>query len=276
MSYLIRQRANLSTQVRNKDGQLTDTTASLVLTRPDGTTVTPTVSHDGVGLYSADVTFDQAGDWLRVWSTTGTVVSVDSGQVHVVAPALQIVGLDEVKAHGNITGTQSDNELLDFIGAAQRMIEAEIGPVVRRTVTGEVHPTYGYAPIMLDLAPVLSVTSVQEVVGTTTNAPLAAGLYELDGESGMLTRMFGGVQGYWSGREAVVSYVAGRAVVAENVRLAAKELIIHLWRSTQNMRGGRGRGAGEPEAAAGPAGFAMPNRVREMLAGEALSPIGVA
>jgi hypothetical protein len=132
MTYVVGQRANLRTTITDATSALTDATVVLTVTAPDGTVSTPAVNHPSTGTYNADVTFDQPGDWLRVWSTTGAVVSSNVDQVHVIAPTLRIVGLAEVKEHGNITSTNSDSELLDFIGTAQQMIEDLVGPTVPR------------------------------------------------------------------------------------------------------------------------------------------------
>ncbi|MEU1810953.1 hypothetical protein [Micromonospora aurantiaca (nom. illeg.)] len=258
MTSLVGQRESLRLEVRDEQGALTDATVVLTLTRPDGTTTQPAVDHPVAGVYTAQVTYDQAGDWLRVWQTTGVVVSVDADQVHVVAPALRIVSLAEVKEHGNITTTASDRELLDFIGTAQQMIEHLVGATVPTTVT-EILTASG-SRLWLTRAPVIAVASVTPYAGTTPLTPLAAGTWTLDPASGSLARPYGG----WAARVEVV-YRAGRAPIPEAIRWAAKELAIHLWRSTQTLRGGRGRGAVDDQAAAVGAGYGLPHRVEDAL-----------
>ena len=258
MTY-VGQRESLRLEVRDEQGTLTDTTVALTLTRPDGTTSTPTLDHPATGVYVADVTWDQAGDWLRVWQTTGAIVSVDADQTHVVAPTLRIVSLAEVKEHGNITTTANDRELLDFIGTAQQMIEHMVGATVPTTVTETLTAT---GPrLWLTRAPVIAVTLVTPYAGTTPLTPLAAGTWTVDPASGALVRP----HGVWAGDRVEVVYRAGRAPIPEAIRWAAKELAIHLWRSTQTLRGGRGRGTADDQAAAVGAGYGLPHRVEDAL-----------
>jgi hypothetical protein len=261
MTYVVGQRANLRTTITDTAGALTDATVVLTVTAPDGTVSTPPVNHPSTGTYNADVTFDQAGDWLRVWSTTGAVVSSNVDQVHVIAPTLRIVGLAEVKEHGNITSANSDSELLDFIGTAQQMIEDLVGPTVPQTFT---QTAGGRRTIWLDRSPVLSVTSVTEY-----GATVSPGLYAVDLTAGTLTRLD---RRCWYADPAfplTVVYRAGRTPIPEGIRWAAKELTISLWRSTQAQRGGRGRGD-LPDT---PTGYALPNRVKEALEPFLLIPV---
>lgn len=254
MTYVLGQRARLQTTVQDTAGVATDATVVLTMTAPDGTVTAPAVSHGATGVYYADVTFDQAGDWLRVWSTSGTVVSVDSDQVHVIASALRIVGLAEVKEHGNITSTANDRELLDFIGTSQQMIESLVGITVPQTFSETVYSTAG--TIWLDHAPILSVTSVTEFGNVVDPS-----LYVVDAEAGSIVRT-DRRSWYAEPTNALTTvYRAGRAPIPEGIRWGAKELTIGLWRSTQAQRGGRARG----EEAAAPTGYALPNRVREAL-----------
>jgi hypothetical protein len=254
VTYVLGQRARLRTTVTDEAGAATDATTVLTVTAPDGTITTPAVTHDGTGVYHADVTFTQVGDWLRVWSTSGTVVSTDVDQIHVIAPALRIVGLAEVKEHGNITSTSSDRELLDFIGTAQQMIEHEVGPVVPQTVTETVYA--GAPTLLLSQIPVIAVQSVTEY-GATVD-PSA---YNVDLDAGTITRADGRCWVATSLQPLTWTYRAGRSPIPEALRWAGKELTIHLWRSTQAQRGGRGRGEAPDTAAA----FGLPNRVADAL-----------
>lgn len=59
----------------------TDPTAvTLVVTDPSGNTDTYTyaasqITRDGTGSYSKDVTVDEAGEWVAVWTGSGTVAA---------------------------------------------------------------------------------------------------------------------------------------------------------------------------------------------------------
>jgi hypothetical protein len=254
VTYYLGQRATLNTVIRNEAGDPADATVALTMTAPDGTVTTPTVAHDGTGQYSAQVTFDQAGDWLRVWSASGAVVATDADQVHVIATALRIVGLAEVKEHGNITTTANDQELLDFIGTAQQMIESEVGPTVPQTITETIY--VNSSTLLLSRTPVLSVQSVTEYGATVDPS-----VYLLNSATGAILRTDG--RGWYGSTAYPLTFVyrVGRSPIPEAIRWAGKELTIHLWRSTQAQRGGRGRG----DSTESVAGFGMPNRVREAL-----------
>lgn len=270
MTYVQGQRAKLSTVVRGEDGQPADATVVLTMTAPDGTVSTPAVNHDGIGAYSASVTFDQSGDWLRVWMASGTVVAPDVDQIHVIAPTLRLVGLVEVKEHGNITSTASDRELLDFIGTAQQMIEELVGATVPQTFTQGWSVPFRdrcrtYPVLWFDHGPVLSINSITEYGNVVDPS-----LYLLN-DDGSVVRTDG--RGWYADTAAPLSviYRAGRAPIPEGIRWAGKELTIHLWRSTQAQRGGRARGDIGDAAVA--AGFGMPNRVRDALAPFLLAPV---
>lgn len=263
MTYVLGQRVSLRTTVTDAAGVATDATTVLTVTAPDGTVTTPAVTHPGTGLYSADVTFNQAGDWLRVWSTSGAIVSTDVDQIHVISPTLRIVGLAEVKEHGNITTTANDRELLDFIGTSQQMIESLVGTTVPQTFTETQYTSAGN--VWLRHSPVLSVTSVTEFGGVVD-----PGLYIVDADAGVITRT-DGRDWYGATTSALTTvYRAGRAPIPEGIRWAAKELTVSLWRSTQAQRGGRSRGSDAPET---PTGYALPNRVREALEPYLLVPV---
>ena len=60
-----------------------DATVVLTVKAPDGTTTTPSVSHDGTGEYSASVEMTTAGTWRYRWSATGAVKAADEGRIIV-------------------------------------------------------------------------------------------------------------------------------------------------------------------------------------------------
>lgn len=172
-----------------------------------------------------------------------------------------VVTLTEVKEHGNITSTASDTELEDFIGTAQQMVEDLVGPTVPQTVTQTWYG--GQSSLSLSRLPVLSVESVTEY-----GSAVDSGLYVVDPVIGEVFRADG--RGWYGRRDmpVVVAYTAGRDPVPAAIRWGIKELAIHLWRSTQTQRGGRARG----DVADLPAGYGLPNRVREALAPFLLVP----
>lgn len=167
--------------------------------------------------------------------------------------------LAEAKAQLNIPSgdTSNDVELQGFIDAAAGVAEGIVGPITSTTYT-EVHD--GGGPfIVLNNPPIISVTSVIDMVGPTAytlvdaeiNTVTGAYSYSIDSyERGVIARRYsGGLVGTFEGgtRNIQVVYDAGRAVVPAPVRLGALLLIEHLWEQTQ-----RGNSTGRPAAGSEP------------------------
>lgn len=267
MSYTVGQQAIITTVARDSGGVPTDATVSVLVTRPDGTTVSPSVAHPGTGQYNATVSVTMPGTFFYLWTASGAAVGVDDGQFDAVAATQRIVSLAEVKKHLNKTSTDDDEELQDFIDAAQSMIEREIGEVTPKTVS-EYHDGGGYS-ITLWNGPVVSITSVTEYMNGTLLKVLTTNEYRLD-TAGFITRhTSSGAQFPFQGGcdDVLVTYIAGRAQpISPHIRLAAKELTAHLWRNTQLGRTRRGtRAVTDEDAAPSTLNFSMPNRIREIL-----------
>lgn len=83
------------------------TAASLVVTRPDGTTVSPSATTaDGGQTWTAAVPYTLAGVWRLLWTVTGTGVGVEP-QLVSVAPIPAVTNTGRVYA----TTTQLANQL---------------------------------------------------------------------------------------------------------------------------------------------------------------------
>jgi hypothetical protein len=196
-----------------------------------------------------------------------------------VPPPTSLVTLAEARTHLNFAAadTSHDTELQGFIDAATPVVEDVVGNVTGTTYTAEEYDPKGHSFIVLRHLPVSSVTTVTEYWANTayTLTQVAspnlgvAYSYTLDLGSGRIVRRdsAAGTRPFPMGDGAVqVTYVAGRATVPANIRLAALELIRHLYQLTQ--QGGRpafGGGAAE-EGPWAPSGFAVPTRVLELLA----------
>lgn len=167
---------------------------------------------------------------------------------------MTILTLAEAKAALNITTSDLDDELADYLDAADDMIESRIGPVTPRTVVA----TVDRSRRLLDVLPVLS---VQSVVGAVTGVVVAPTVVTVDPLSGVLT-----VTGWswtgWPAESYTVTYTAGRDPIPPRVLQAARVLLQHLWQTQRSTGGGRGRGDTDAPAT----GYSMPNRVMELLA----------
>ena len=202
-------------------------TATCVITQPDGTTTSPTVTLPPVstGLLIVDFTPTQAGLHSVDWTTSAPTTSEDD-VFTVERPASQLVSVDEAVNHLGAAGiitSDADRETLQWLClVATEAIEADLGrAIVRRTVV-ETHDG-GQHAIMLRQTPVISVTSV---VGRRHHADPGHLLVRLD--IGVPVLRHGGYSGrfaYGRMQNVVVTYVAGYANPPRVVRLAALNLI---------------------------------------------------
>lgn len=82
--YIVGQNITLSDSVTNALGALTDdSTESLLIYKPDGTTAAPAVVHGTTGQYSASFTPDQAGRHEYVFTSTGAASGRGRGLFYV-------------------------------------------------------------------------------------------------------------------------------------------------------------------------------------------------
>jgi hypothetical protein len=73
-------------------GALTDpTTVVCTVTKPDGTTATPAVTHDSTGKYHSvvDTSSGPQGDWQYLFQDTGAVLDANYGVFWVDDPAFK-------------------------------------------------------------------------------------------------------------------------------------------------------------------------------------------
>jgi len=198
---------------------------------------------------------------------------------------LDVITLAEAKAALNLSGaTTYDTELPAWITAVSQLLDAGAGPIVIRTVTGEIH-NGDTTSIRTRLYPVKTITTITEYSDTTgtvltaeTNlskpdAAYLADTYDLDPAllSGVIRRRFAGY-GYRfaTGQgNVVITYEAGRfnetGSVSERFKLAAKLTLQYLWNSQRPSLGSVGEF--EIPQANWPR-FAVPNAVQELLGDE--------
>lgn len=187
-----------------------------------------------------------------------------------------LITLADAMPELNIANTPSDGgtKLQGFINAAEAVIEDIVGHVINGTTTEWYDG--GDTTIYLRQLPVLSIQSVVETIGlinyTLTAQPVGSPVdnfgYTLDDLSyGRMTRRSAGSQPFPFFRNTSnieVNYSYGLNAVPANVRLAALELIRHMWQiGQQGLRPGFGAPPNETMAPT-PSGFLVPNRVMEL------------
>ncbi|MFG1776617.1 hypothetical protein ACGFIG_09330 [Micromonospora sp. NPDC049048] len=256
------------------------TTATLTVTRPDGTVdpQTPTNPPASAGLYRHAYVPTQHGRHLVRWVFTGGVPDQAYPDVVNVADASwpAIVGLGEVKHHLNIDpdNTTHDEELRGFILSASEVVESIVGPVARRTIV-ETHSGRGESLLVLRQRPVLAVDSIVE-----DGVALPASDYSLS-SAGVLTRGYGGWPDAWAWgvNNVVITYTVGRTAVGAAVLDGTKELIRINWRPQTGGNGSvfdQGRSddygqRGEPGEIR--LGFFIPNTVMQRLQTDGRPPL---
>lgn len=144
------------------------------------------------------------------------------------------LSLPDAKSHLNITTTDHDAELSDFIDAAQSRLEHDCGPFESVAKTARVR---GGDELVLPATPVVSLTSVTPVGGSA----LTLADLHLESASGVVSYNLGGSFG--SARYDVV-YQAGRASVPDDLLMGLKELVRLCWSGSQ--RGGTRRPGSPP------------------------------
>jgi len=261
-------------------------TVTLVVTKPDATTVTYTgagLTNSAVGAWSKQITVDQLGTWRYDFTGSGAVVAEQSG-VFAVGPGLDVITLAEAKLALNIVGTNTtqDAELASYITAISLRLDALVGPIVKRAITNEAHDGRA-ASVTLRYYPVDSITSVVERQGATAytltpeNFASTTGYdYDANLAAGIIYRRTGGLDTSWyEGRQNVlVSYVAGRFVDTASVdtryKQAAAIFLTHLWRKEQGANPGP---YAQPGAPGNVPTYGIPNVVRDLLEDQILAPV---
>lgn len=235
-------------------------TATLTITLPDGSTVSPSVPTPTVtGQVRVDYVPSQAGRHVWRLVTSGpTTAYADVFDVRAAAPT-GIVSLADARAQLNFgaSETADDDELRGFIGAATGAVERALGrTVVRRSFTDRLQVGRAATELLLRNVPVLSLASVVSADGATT---WSTGNLRPDGETGLVTVVSGPA---FTGT-VDVTYQAGDIVVREDYRLAALIIVQHLWETQRGTMGVQLGGDNEPYVAG--RGFAIPRRALELL-----------
>jgi hypothetical protein len=209
-------------------------TATLTITQPDGTTVTPSVTlpPPTTGQLVVDFTAAQAGLHSVRWVTTAPSTAEDD-TFTVEALASMLVSVDEAIAHLRATQTinsDADREQVQWLClVATDAIERDLDRILVRRAVTEVHNGSQHA-IILRHTPVISVTSVTE-----SGVLVDPSGYLLDSATGFLYR---GTTSYanrfaWGYQNVSVTYVAGYANPPRVARLAALNLVQSLYQQSQ-------------------------------------------
>lgn len=169
---------------------------------------------------------------------------------------MSVVLLADVKLHLNIAVTTYDAELQTVIDAAEAILTKRVGPLASTAAT--IRLAGGVWELVLPITPVISLTSV-----TPSDAATALTLTDLHLETNTGRVSYNANRAFVA-RYYDVAYAAGRASCPEDLKLAVKELVRHLWMS---QRGAGGRpGSATSDGTPPAAGYLLPYRVQELIA----------
>lgn len=231
---------------------ITDTTGAVgaagsvtvTITLPDGSTVTPTVSNTGVGLYDVDYLTTQAGRHVLAGSATGGVlgsaVKKFDDVFHVEQPGRMLVGYDDavsqLRASGVITSVPDREQLRWIVIAASDAVERALGVVVcRRTITDTFDGSTGV--IRLRQRPLPSPDGFVTVASVSEGGvALVSGTgFVLRRSDWSLMRGTGLYASWWArGYDNVsVTYDAGCTVVPPVLRSMTLATVEAMWQSSQ-------------------------------------------
>ncbi|GAA4358427.1 head-tail connector protein [Angustibacter luteus] len=136
--------------------------------------------------------------------------------------------LADAKEHLNVTITLSDAELQQLIDACEKAIAHWTGPLEPTTKTKRVA---GGSSLFLP-PPVISLTSVTPVLPGAVAMDLAG--FDIDPETGQVTN-YSSLPLYAD--RYIVVYQAGYTTLPDDLMLAVKELLRHVYSSSQRKPG---------------------------------------
>lgn len=277
----------MTMRVTDNTGTLVDPASppTFVATHADGVTTSGTLSSTkaSTGIYYVDWPTTATGRWTYVGTATltggGTVVVRDVFEV-VDSTTTSILSVPDAASCLNLDLTADPDQyvpqLRDFVAGITRVIESIVGPILVAQVDEWLD---GGGPfVYLSKSPVVSVTSVQEVIGTaryTLTQQDPGGTvdsfgYSIDYDTGKLIRRVSGISVAWAyGKNNVhVVYKAGRTSTAANIRQAALDLlrVNYVPQQVGNLEAWTSSGVNNIDVEGSyRMGFFVPNRVMEQL-----------
>lgn len=236
--YAVGQPIRLSTVVADIDGVTADPSDISVTTlcTADATTASYTYSpgdivRDSLGHFHLDLTtLTTVGHYAYVWLTTGTNAGAGpaGGTFEVYDPLLfRAVSIEDARAYLRLVDgsdvAADDARLADIIGAVTAGLIRLCGPLVPTTYTEVVHACDW---IQLGYGPARSITSI---TAASTDA-VAVAPSELQILPGDVVRRINGspLRGWYT-----IVYRAGTDTIADDVRTAGLDWVLHKWRQAQ-------------------------------------------
>lgn len=252
---------SLAVDVLDENGaQTAPLTVVLTVTLPDGTTTTPLITNPSTGRYRVDYVPTAAGRYLARWVSTGPSTAFsDAFDVRPAVPAY-IISLADAKAHLNKSTDEADEEIRSWLEVTTEIVEELAGrATARRSVTERRDLPCWADHLVLTWAPVLSLTSVASLDGTTT---WTVGNLDVDPTTGIVRVITGpSLSG-----SLLVTYVAGSQSIPARYTGAARIILRHLWESQRAGIGGKRTRAGMVDDQMQlVAGYAIPRAAADLI-----------
>lgn len=288
MVYYVGAPVPLTFTLTDKAGNPADAVATqpvLTITRPDLTTVTPSVAHSGTGIYTAAYDTTQAGHHLVSWTCADAtypggyadefdVWSLTSSNVLSQADAKAVLSI----APAN---TAYDDLVAKVNGSITSWLEWYCGAIVPQEVQESIR--VGGLVTQLSKPPVINLLAWQSIPAGLANT--TATLAQANGGPMFPVMVYGVAyplnQLYFDTRKGWVRntsglpfyygpyiwrYQAGYEVIPQPVRYAAMVTLRHLFALERGGAGVAAAGMADEETTATPFGFSVPNRAIEQLA----------
>jgi len=203
-------------------------TVTLIITKPDGTTVSPAVTNPPAtaGLFLYDYVIANEGLHSFAWSSTGPVASKTDYQNARLYRS--VLSLAEGRDCLNQNDTRRDELIRSLMMAATEEAEKYVGTLVRKMVTDEwVNGSYKDV-IQVAEGPLLSNTAVTSVTSVWNGGPqwLLADMI-VNPEAATLRAR--DMLGFWWGPWTVTYGPCGRLVIAEPIINGVREILWDLW-----------------------------------------------
>lgn len=230
----------------------TGESATLAVTKPDGTALAaPSVIDDGTS-HVATVVPDLPGRYVMLWATS-TQSHADVVDVWPTDPHYLVSRAEALERLGESpTSAATRFEALSlYIASATAVVEYITGPLIRVDQTWTEVLMYPASSMVLPHT-TITVTSV-----TVDGNELGEGDYLVDEDAGIVhsrTHMFYD--------KVSIGFTAGDEEIPPQARQACLEVIAHMWQATR--QDGRPEPVGE-DTVVTPMGFAIPRRAQELL-----------
>jgi hypothetical protein len=257
----------------------------LTVTLPDLTTVTPTVSNPGTGIYAATYKTTQAGHHTVAWTCADSTYPGGYADEFDVwsTTSTNVISLADAKAILSIAPSNPayDDLVQKVLASITAWLEWYCGAIVPQTVVEELR--VGGLVVQLSRPPVTAL-----VPWTQVPAQFSADTSRVvpSPPSPMFPVMVFGVtyplaQLYADPRKGTVrhtsglpfyygpylwQYTAGYSTIPHGIRFAADVVLRHLYAIERGGAGVAAAGMADEETTATPFGFSVPNRAIEQLA----------